>query len=443
MTLFIIFVSIIALLFLFINLVFAPHNPKIWTGKSINWVKLSNSGKTLKLLILSINRKVNCGWSNYSGIVISQKIYESIIGNRGSKSVIRGLRKLKPYVAVKEQRVNGSWSVKSNLTDLRCTLVGLEISYQVKIPSNSINFKRNLSTLESKLNPSYISGFVDGEGSFMLTIIKDNKYKLGWRVVCRFIISLHKKDLSLLNKIKEFFDVGNVFLMAKDSAQYRVESLKGLDLIINHFDKYPLITKKQADYKLFKMAHNLIKNKSHLTKEGLLELVAIKAVINNGLNNDLSIAFPGINAILRPDTPLPSILDPFWLSGFVDGEGCFSVVVFKSKTSKLGEAVKLSFILTQSNRDEYLIKSLIEYLGCGNTSLDPRGTIDFKVTNFSSIKDIIVPFFIKYPLKGNKSLDFTDFCEVVRLMENKSHLTKEGLDQIKKIRSRMNTNRKQ
>lgn len=59
------------------------------------------------------------------------------------------------------------------------------------------------------------------------------------------------------------------------------------------------------------MAHNLIKNKSHLTKEGLLELVAIKAVINNGLNNDLSIAFPGINTVLRPDTPLPQIPNPF------------------------------------------------------------------------------------------------------------------------------------
>jgi len=441
MTLFILFVSIIALLFLFINLVFAPHNPKIWIGKSINWVKLSNSGKILKLLILSINRKVNCGWSNYSGIVISQKIYESIIGNRGSKSVV-----IDSISTVKEQRVNGScieYLNKEKYSMLRCTLVGFERSYQAKIPSNSINFKRNLSTLKSKLNPSYVSGFVDGEGSFMLTIIKDNKYKLGWRVVCRFIISLHKKDLSLLNNIKEFFGVGNVFLMAKDSAQYRVESLKGLDLIINHFDKYPLITKKQADYELFKLAHNLIKNKSHLTKEGLLELVAIKAVINNGLNNDLSIAFPGINTVLRPDTPLPQIQNPFWLSGFVDAEGCFSVVVFKSKTSKLGEAVKLSFILTQSNRDEYLIKSLIEYLGCGNTSLDPRGTIDFKVTNFSNIKDIIIPFFIKYPLKGNKSLDFTDFCEVVRLMENKSHLTKEGLDKIKKIRNGMNTNRKQ
>lgn len=146
MTLFIIFVSIIALLFLFINLVFAPHNPKIWTGKSINWVKLSNSGKTLKLLILSINRKVNCGWSNYSDIVISQKIYESIIGNRGSKSEIRGQRKLKLYIAVKEQRVNGScieYLNKEKYSMLRCTLVGFERSYQAKIPSNSINKKKN------------------------------------------------------------------------------------------------------------------------------------------------------------------------------------------------------------------------------------------------------------------------------------------------------------
>ena len=97
---------------------------------------------------------------------------ESEMGNRGSKSTVS------KNTVVKEQRVNGSWC-GINLPHLRCTLVGFERSYQAKIPSNSINFQRNLSTLESKLNPSYISGFVDGEGSFMLTIIKDNKYKLG------------------------------------------------------------------------------------------------------------------------------------------------------------------------------------------------------------------------------------------------------------------------
>ena len=72
-----------------------------------------------------------------------------------------------------------------------------------------------------------------------------------------------------------------------------------------------------------------------------------------------------------------------------------------------------------------------------------RGTIDFKVSNFSSIKDIIIPFFNKYCLYGNKFLDFADFSKVVSLMENKKHLTQEGLDEIKKIRDKMNTNRKQ
>jgi hypothetical protein len=45
---------------------------------------------------------------------------------------------------------------------------------------------------------------------------------------------------------------------------YRIESLEGLVVIINHFDKYPLITKKLADYTLFKLAYNLIKDKNHL-----------------------------------------------------------------------------------------------------------------------------------------------------------------------------------
>lgn len=165
--------------------------------------------------------------------------------------------------------------------------------------------------------------------------------------------------------------------------------------------------------------------------------------MNKGLEDGLLAAFPDIVPILIPETYLNKNIEPHWLAGFTDAEGCFSVVIFKNKTSKYGEGLKLSFILTQSIRDEYLIKSLIEYLGCGYTSLDSRGTIDFKVSKFSSIKDIIIPFFNKYCLHGNKFLDFTDFSKVVLLMENKKHLTQEGLNEIKKIRDKMNTNRKQ
>jgi hypothetical protein len=57
-----------------------------WSRKSVMWVKLSNSGKTLKLLIPSYSWKAISGWINHSCMVISQKITEKEMGNRGSKS---------------------------------------------------------------------------------------------------------------------------------------------------------------------------------------------------------------------------------------------------------------------------------------------------------------------------------------------------------------------
>ena len=54
----------------------------------------------------------------------------------------------------------------------------------------------------------------------------------------------------------------------------------------------------------------------------------------------------------------------------------------------------------------------------------------------------IIPFFKKHHVHGVKIKDFYDFCEVAELMKNKSHLTASGLEQIKKIKTGMNTGRK-
>lgn len=53
------------------------------------------------------------------------------------------------------------------------------------------------------------------------------------------------------------------------SQSVQLESIKDLLVVIEHFNKYPLITKKRVDFELFKLAVLLIKNKEHLTKEGL------------------------------------------------------------------------------------------------------------------------------------------------------------------------------
>jgi len=124
--------------------------------------KLSNSGDALKLLIPNYIRKIICGWTNYSGMVTSQKISEKIMGYRGSKSItvlhaptsqISGI--------VKEQRVDGSWYIKSMY--LRCTLMGFERNCQVKIPSKQIS-KATLHTFaaQSKMNPWFFTGMNKG-----------------------------------------------------------------------------------------------------------------------------------------------------------------------------------------------------------------------------------------------------------------------------------------
>lgn len=163
------------------------------------------------------------------------------------------------------------------------------LNIKSKIPSYQINKVRYYTSLVVNqtevlgMNPWFITGFSDGEACFSVNIYKSKKHILGWGSRASFEIGLNNKDLFILNHIKSYFGIGNCILKADGSCVYYVQSIKDLAVIINHFDKYPLITQKRADYLLFKMAVNLIKNKEHLTMEGLRKIVSIRASIYWGL----------------------------------------------------------------------------------------------------------------------------------------------------------------
>ena len=129
------------------------------------------------------------------------------------------------------------------------------------------------------LDPYYITGFSDGESTFIVSLTKDNEYKTGWRVGLAFAIGLHEKDVMLLEHIKSKFKVGSIrFSKSNKCAFYSVQSVKDIsNVIIPHFDKYPLLTQKRADFELFKSAVDLINRKVHRTPEGLQEIVNIRA----------------------------------------------------------------------------------------------------------------------------------------------------------------------
>jgi hypothetical protein len=89
------------------------------------------------------------------------------------------------YKFVKEQRLYGSWHGKYNPC-LRYNLMGFERNYQVKILSNQINKVRFYSTtaIQSQinpnlLNPNFITGFTDAEGSFIISIQREPRNKTG------------------------------------------------------------------------------------------------------------------------------------------------------------------------------------------------------------------------------------------------------------------------
>ena len=149
-----------------------------------------------------------------------------------------------------------------------------------------------------------------------------------------------------------------------------------------------------GDFILFKKAIDVIKLKEHLTTEGLKKLVSIKASINWGLPDKLKGSFPPTAGLVYVDRPLiidQKILDPFWLAGFTAGEGCFYISI-SSKTNS-GVQVQLVFSLTQHNRDEAFMNSLISYFNCGQIKKSKYSWLTFNVTSFSDINEKIIPFF--------------------------------------------------
>ena len=133
-----------------------------------------------------------------------------------------------------------------------------------------------------------------------------------------------------------------------------------------------------------------------------------------------------------------------WVVGFVDGEGCFSVPIFRNHTYRLGWQAQPSFTVVQSARSLSAMHSLEQYFGCGVVGRNKRqdnhreDLYFFRVVKRSDLSKCIIPFFEVNPLVTAKQIEFAKFAEVVRMMEQGIHLSVDGLSQIAAISQTMN-----
>jgi hypothetical protein len=240
---------------------------------------------------------------------------------------------------------------------------------------------------------------------------KNKIRRLSWRVQLKFQLGLHKKDLDLLCQLRQYLGgAGTIHLTRnRDVVNYSINSIKDLNKLIIHIEKYPLLTQKAADYFLFKQAVKLMNDKEHLTLEGLNKIINIKASMNLGLSDMLKSEFAGYTPAERPVINYDNvIIYPSWLSGFVSGDGNFDVRMPPTK-SKIGYRVQLRFRISQHERELKLMEKIVKFLGSGKIyKYNGKSAVSLNIVDFAVITNIIIPLFKENPPVGIKLYDYLD-----------------------------------
>lgn len=105
-----------------------------------------------------------------------------------------------------------------------------------------------------------------------------------------------------------------------------------------------------------------------------------------------------------------------WISGFVDGDGCFSISQMNKKVNGQGEALlRFRFIVSQDQRSTDVLYALKKHFGCGTVCKSGGGgnMMEFSITNREHLWNRVVPHFVKYPLQTMKRVRFREFVDTL------------------------------
>lgn len=258
----------------------------------------------------------------------------------------------------------------------------------------SFNFEKfRYISNNNKITQNWLTwfiGFSEGDGAFLLDKAKQ----------ARFILT--QKEKPILDHICETLQVGKVRDFGKFS-RYMVHDKKGILLLTALFNGNLVLNKRKVQFKKWLKPLN----------------------------------------IAEVDNKCLPLLSNSWISGFIDAEGCFNVSLFKRKTMTLGYQVKLRFMIDQKDSLETMmaLKAIL------NLHLTHRKLKNNDVNSMHRIESncfikvsLIKDYLNKFPLKTKKLQSFTMWVTVYELVKLNSHLTEQGLLEIRKLSKQINLN---
>ena len=128
-----------------------------------------------------------------------------------------------------------------------------------------------------------------------------------------------------------------------------------------------------------------------------------------------------------------------YISGYVDGEGCFSISFTKRIKFRIGWETKPSFSVSQNHDRAEVLYLMKNYFNAGFMRRDfSDRTLKFEIRRLDDLLEKVIPHFEKYPLLSGKQKDFELFKKVCLLMKKSEHLDLKGFKKIVFIAFKMN-----
>lgn len=301
--------------------------------------------------------------------------------------------------------------------------------------TESLKKKKSLDSLSDENFYEWFRGYVDAEGCFFIQIL-ENRFKLV------FTFCVHKDELELIKYIAQRLGVGNISVGCK-TISYTISSKNDLLKIFSIFDTRSLNTSKNLNYIVFRQAYDLYFNRESIKVS--LELRKKMRDLKDQMNkNRIDFNQPKGHSIK---------ITPYWLLGFVEGDGYFSVNL-KTNSLKFGigqtsqeigvlEEIKKFLLLLPGNfkikrKDSNLVK--LEVYNQVK-SRDHKSMAYITVNQTDYLINVLIPFFGNLIWLSKKEKDYKDWVIILNIIEQGKHFTEEGKNLIFLIGKRMNNYR--
>ena len=159
---------------------------------------------------------------------------------------------------------------------------------------------------------------------------------------------------------------------------------------------------------------------------------------------------PGSDNPSDADNQQERLIKIGWITGFLDGEGCFSIHFVRQPARKhrkgyrTGFQVAHGFAVTQGAKSVECLYTLKNFFGVGRIYVNRRhdnhkeDLCQYVVSRRKDVIETIIPFFERYPLRTSKLLDFRKFVRCMEVIKEDAHLTVCGLLEILRITETMN-----